>query len=93
MRNLTMSPGTRSRAATVLKVPLRSTMTSLANRCSIKGLQGVQGAMLLEEIQPRIDQEHDEDDAEILPFLDDGRSYDRKLWIVEPVTPAAYPPA
>jgi hypothetical protein len=26
-------------------------------------------------------------------YESDAQSYDRKLWIVEPVTPAAYPPA
>lgn len=25
--------------------------------------------------------------------IEDRARYDRKLWIVEPVTPAAYPPA
>jgi DNA-binding transcriptional MerR regulator len=33
-----------------------------------------------------------EPELERLRFIRSAQRYDRKLWIVEPVTPAAYPP-
>ena len=38
-----------------------------------QGPQGVQGPVLLEEIQTGVDEQHHADDAEVLPFPDHGR--------------------